>query len=329
MMKIVTLIAGMVVGAQAMAGLMKNQVLVVEGLQRTYDVYVPDRLDDHPHPLVLLLHGHMGDADVMTGENGKAAPYKVWLDIAKREQLIIVIPDGAKGPDGYRGWNDCRADAQTNPSADDMMFLDHLIDTIAGRYAVDRKRLYAHGTSNGGNMVYRLAQERSGRFAALAAVVAAMPKQNRCGEPRYPVSLLIMNGTDDPILPYQGGGVGRRKRDKEARGTALSAQETLQYWLKHNGINSKPVIVDLPDTSKRDGSSIEVRRYSGGKAGSEVVLYEVRGGGHTEPSLSQHYGRLYGFIVGKQNKDMEMAEEVWKFFRQHRLPDSQETAEGQ
>jgi len=48
-----------------------------------------------------------------------------------------------------------------------------------------------------------------------------------------------------------------------------------------------------------------------------VVLYEVRGGGHTEPGLRERYGRLYRLIVGPQNHDTEMAEEVWRFFNHH------------
>ena len=71
--------------------------------------------------------------------------------------------------------------------------------------------------------------------------------------------------------------------------------------------------------SAHDGGTIHIERYSGGKAGSEVVLYEVRGGGHTEPSRSERYGFLYRLVVGRQNGDMEMADEVWKFFSAHAL----------
>ena len=301
----------------AIAGLFKDQTLQVGELTRTYDLYVPDRRGDDPRPLVVLLHGHMGDADVMTGGNRKAAPYKVWLEIAAREGLVVAVPDGAVGSDGYRGWNDCRGDAQTNPKTNDVAFIDRLIDAVAARTAVDRRRIYVHGTSNGGNMVYRLAQELPERFAAFAAVVAAMPAHNTCRQATQAVSLLIMNGTDDPILPYRGGAVGRRARDKEARGTVLSTADTLNYWLARDGITTGPAVTNLPDTDTRDGGTVHVERYTGGKAGSEVVLYEVRGGGHTEPSRSERYRRLYRLIVGAQNGDIEMAEEVWKFFSAH------------
>jgi polyhydroxybutyrate depolymerase len=298
---------------EAPKNLLRDQQLIVDGVARTYDLYVPSDLGTKPRPLVLLLHGHIGDADVMTGENGKKAPYKVWLRIADREKLIVLIPDGEFGSDKKRGWNDCRADATTNPTTDDVTFLNKLIDVVAASHPVDRTRLYVTGTSNGGNMTYRLAAESPIRFAAHAPVVAAHPKSNECGAPTEPVSILIMNGTDDPLLPYAGGKVA--KNDRHGRGEVVSTAETVAFWVRHNGIETPPQKSDLPDVDKRDAGTVHVERYTGGRNGTEVVLYEVRGGGHTEPSLTEHYGRLYKFIVGPQNRDVEMAEEVWKFFR--------------
>ena len=86
--------------------------------------------------------------------------------------------------------------------------------------------------------------------------------------------------------------------------------------MSRNG-GSSPVIEELPDVDSDDGSTIRVTAYANGQQGAEVVLYEVRGGGHTEPSLSQHYGWVYRRIVGPQNHDIEMAEVVWRFFQRH------------
>jgi len=313
------LVLAILPSTHAAAVMFKDQTLQVGELTRTYDLSIPEHRGDDPRPLVLLLHGHMGDAELMLGKNRRAAPYKVWLDIAAREGLIVAVPDGAVGSDDYRGWNDCRADAQTNPHTDDVEFIDRLIEAVAARAAVDRRRIYVHGTSNGGNMVFRLAQEQPDRFAAFAAVVAAMPAHNACRESTRPASLLIMNGTDDPILPYRGGPVGRRARDQEARGTVLSTADTVKYWLARDGITTEPAVTDMSDTDAHDGSTVHIERYTGGKSDSEVVLYEVRGGGHTEPSRSERYGLLYRLIVGRQNGDIEMADEVWKFFSAHAL----------
>lgn len=298
----------------AWAGLQKGLTLQVQGITRSFDVYLPDHTNNNPIPLVFMFHGHSGDSDVMTGENNRRAPYKIWLRLADRHQFAVAVPNGVKGPDKMRGWNDCRADATTNPTTDDVAFVLAMLDHIATLTELDKTRVYATGTSNGGNMVLRLAMEAPQRFAAVAAVVAAMPKHNGCRQQKTPISVLFMNGTDDPLLPYQGGLVGR---EKDGRGETASAMDSVQYWLDVNGITAKAAIHEFPDISTKDHSTVVSYAYANDDKSPEVVLYEVRGGGHTEPSKTEHYRRLYKLIVGTQNHDIEMAEEVWRFFARH------------
>jgi len=302
----------------AVAQLLKNQVFESNNYERTYDIYLPKKQLKKGSPLVVLLHGHRGDADVMTGENGKTAPYKKWLTIAEREGWVLLIPDGEIGSDNYRGWNDCRADATTNPETNDVNFITNLIDTVSKNHPINTNRIYAHGTSNGGNMVFRLALESGEKFRAIAAVVAAMPNKNKCEAFKVPISVLVMNGTDDPILPYGGGSVGRRKADREERGSVISTQDTIKYWLNVNGIDSNPLVKNLPNKNIKDRSTVSVEQYRNRKNNTEVILFKINGGGHTEPSLSEHYRRLYKILVGKQNRDIEMAEKVWEFFERNK-----------
>jgi hypothetical protein len=37
------------------------------------------------------------------------------------------------------------------------------------------------------------------------------------------------------------------------------------------------------------------------------MLYEVNGGGHTEPSIEEQYSALVELYLGRQNHDIEMA----------------------
>lgn len=310
-------LAYMLFSSFASAGLVKGLTLTVDNVERSYDMYVPSPAIGDPKPLVLLLHGHFGSSDVMTGENKRPAPYKLWLPIAERQGWYLVIPNGAYGSDKRRGWNDCRADAQTNPATDDVNFLNLLVDTVSTKYPVEQTRIYAHGTSNGGNMAFRLALEGGGKYRAIAAVVAAMPEKNLCHNAKHPISVLVMNGTDDSILPFFGGRVGNHKSDRFKRGSVISAQETVGFWLNHNNIATPPVITHYPNINKRDKSTVQSSLYKNNDNGSEVVFYQINGGGHTEPSLTQHHRRLYKRIVGEQNRDIEMVTEVWKFFHRN------------
>jgi polyhydroxybutyrate depolymerase len=316
----VTLLPG--VAECAATGLRKDIHLHVGEHARTYDLYVPARAVSGGRPLVILLHGHGGNADVMTGENGKKAPYKWWLSIAEREGLLVAIPDGTIGPDQYRGWNDCRSDTKSNPGTDDVAFLRAMIEDIARTQAFDRDRLYVTGTSNGGHMTLRLAMEMPEMLAAVAPVVASMPKQSACRMTERPLSIAFMNGTEDTLNPYTGGPVGLGRQGKGERGEVLSTRDSVRWWVQHNGTNSTPEVFDYPDRSRRDRSTVHRETYRNGRSGTVVVLFEVRGGGHTEPSLREHYARLYRRIVGPQNYDIEMAEEIWAFFKdkRRRLP---------
>ena len=44
------------------------------------------------------------------------------------------------------------------------------------------------------------------------------------------------------------------------------------------------------------------------------AVYRIDGGGHNEPSIEERYRALFLRVVGEQNHDIEMADEVWAFF---------------
>ena len=48
---------------------------------------------------------------------------------------------------------------------------------------------------------------------------------------------------------------------------------------------------------------------------TEVAFYEVVGGGHNEPRMSERYSNVFKAIVKEQNGAIEMATKVWNFFK--------------
>jgi polyhydroxybutyrate depolymerase len=301
--------------AQPTAGLFTDNTIVVDGLTRTYAYYVPDHLGASSPPLVFLLHGGGSSTDDLTGRSGFKAPYKVWMDIADAEELILVYPEGTKNPAGALGWNDCRADATTNPTVNDVAFIDALINQFSKRFNIDTNRIYASGTSNGGHMSLRLALELSNKIAAVAPVAAAMPKTS-CSGANHPISVLFMNGTADPLLPYDGGEVAP---SIGGRGAVLSAQESVDYWIDFNQTDAMPSIATFPDINTADNSTVLSHTYANGLEGTQVVFYEVENGGHVEPSVQEQYASVVESYLGKQNHDIEMAREIWNFFKHKAL----------
>lgn len=294
-------------------GLIIDQKIIVDSLKREFDIFQPSNLKPNTkYPLVLSLHGHMGSKEYNSGTSGKKSPHKIFREIGEKEKFFIIYPQGEKGGDKKRGWNGCRADAKSNPETNDTKFISELIDYMLEKYPIDAKRVYVVGTSNGGEMASRLATEIPEKLTAAAVVVFSGPAQSECITPTKPISMLFMNGTVDPLAPYEGGKVGK---DDFQRGTILSVKDAITVWLNVNNISQPPVIKKLPDINTDDKSHVEVYTYHGGKDNTEVVHYKVIGGGHTEPSIKEQMNWLYLKIVGPQNKDMEFAEEVWNFFK--------------
>jgi len=290
------------------SGLIEDLTLTVNGIPRTYTLYVPTAQNNSP--VVLLLHGKSDDAAGLLGvDPTRNSPYRLWQDIADRENLILVVPNGGTNNSGVQGWNDCRGDGSGNPGFDDSSFIAALLDEVASTYSVDANRVYVNGTSNGGHLAYRLAQEIPDRLTAIAMVIAANPGDPECVEANIPISVLIMNGTGDPIMPYTGGIMAFN------RGSVLSTDESIQYWVDRNKTDPTPDFVLVDDINTDDGSYIERFHYTNGTNQTEVLLYRIISGGHTEPSIVERYNSLFLLAVGAQNGDIEMAEEIWSFFK--------------
>ena len=108
--------------------LLINQHLIVNDTIRTYHLFNPYKKANSP--IIFLFHGNGGSADNIAGLSNVKAPYIPWFDIASKEGLILVIPDGTMGPKNSKGWNDCRNDASRIPNSDDVGFIKNLLVDI-------------------------------------------------------------------------------------------------------------------------------------------------------------------------------------------------------
>jgi polyhydroxybutyrate depolymerase len=120
-----------------------------------------------------------------------------------------MAPDGIKRR-GKRAWNDGYAAIASNPDVDDVGFVREIIDQVIAEDDVDPHRIYVIGASKGGMMAYRLAVELAPRLAAFCAVLAGMPVTRGYPAPSLPVSAMVVAGTADPFIPYEGASSGTR-----------------------------------------------------------------------------------------------------------------------
>lgn len=284
--------------------------ITITGLQRTYRVHIPlSHNKTKPVPLVIVLHGGGGTSEKMV---------KLTLGgfnkLSDQEGFFVVYPDGIG-----KNWNDGRSKEETKYRAhkekiNDTGFISALIDYFIKVYNINPKCVYVTGISNGAIMSYRLACELSDKITAIAPVDGNL-SQNflpMCS-PSKPISVLVINNVKDPLVPWNGGNItgpfGLKKLGK-----VLSVAQTIEYWIKHNKCSPSPTITEEPDKDPKDGTRVRREEYSGGEDGTEVILYEIEGGGHTWPGGYQY---LPAIIIGKTSKDIDANEVIWNFFKKH------------
>ncbi len=277
-----------------------------DGVERNYQVYLPKNFDKkNPTPMVLALHGGGGrgsrfEKDVSAGTLTVAAELR---------GVILVTPEGID-----KRWNDGRPVIFNGDRMyDDVGFISTIIDTMAQDYGIDSNRVYVTGISNGGFMSVRLALELSNKITAVAPVTAQITEAVESMVPELPISIMIINGVDDPFVPYNGGTI-MIFNSTGNRGNILSTEESIQRFNTYNQcinlVENNPIIDDIPN----DGTSVEISKYNGCNQATEVVLVKVNGGGHTWPDGAQY---LPVGIVGKVSREINASEMILDFFLSH------------
>jgi polyhydroxybutyrate depolymerase len=266
-------------------------------------------------PLVLVFHGNGGSADQVLDQTDQyGSPLGQWLAIAARENLVIAAPNGTLGSDGKQSWNDCRADATSNAKSDDVAFVGALIDELVRTQQIDPARVYAVGMSNGGHMVFRLALEAGDRFAAFGPVSASLAAKSSCKDTGIAKPIVMINGNADPFWPFTGGPAnGKAGAVGATRGSILSNADTIAEMVRRNKANTVATSTSYPDIDPNDGTTAQLRQFP--SPSTPVWAITIEGGGHTEPSLVRIYPPNYERLVGRQNHDIETAEEQWRLFK--------------
>lgn len=256
-------------------------------------------------PLIVLLHGGGSSGAAMDKVSGLSK-------LGATEKFIVVTPEGWKGA-GVPVWNAGACCGPGQGAPDHVAAITAILDRmLATGVCYDKKRVYATGHSNGAMMSYRLACERSDRFAAVAISAGTLTNQDftvtpaktvfPCKPPRS-VPILHVHGLADLCVPYAGG------KSTATGNTTLAVEQVISMWRTLNGCGS--------GTDKTTG---EVRRrvWSSCSEGAAVELITVKSLGHAWAG-STIYGnpKLCG---GATTTQVSTTQELWKFFKQHKLP---------
>lgn len=285
-----------------LSGTLTKETIEVDGRTRTYRTYVPRGLAKGA-PLVVVMHGSGMNGAQIRLETGYA-----FDRLADAHGFAVVYPNA---DDGY--WETCTivGDVTKGFDVDDVRFLTRMVDKVVSDVGVDRARVFAAGSSRGGSMAIRLALEAPSRFRAVAAISANVPAPEnfRCKPAGHTASIMIMNGTKDPLVPFDGGNVslfGLFYRNGKVR----SSRESGQYFADLNGITGTP---HTSDRQVADGVRVEQIRWSNDSS-VEVELVAIHGGGHGTPQPYRRRPRL----LGPSPKEPNGPEMIWAFFARQR-----------
>ena len=307
-----TSIAAVLVSIAALANVAvagEARIFQHDGLDRV--VWVADGRTDTaaPAPMVLALHGYRKPEQA---QELRATPDKLgWprLEALAEDNGFVAV-----FPAAYRGQWSLVPDLNNNKHddgtpIDDVGFLLSLVAAMVHDGTADPTRLYLTGISDGAIMTYRLICRSDAPFAAAAALIGTAHEDHisDCRPPFTP-AVMHVHGDQDQVLPYEGWifKIGRE----------VSVAEVMDHWRRLHGCTGQKG-QRLDDIDPDDGSTILRLEWTGCDREPNVLLFKVKGGGHSVPAIDVPQR---DDPKRRINRDLDTLAEVWKFVSQAHRP---------
>jgi polyhydroxybutyrate depolymerase len=260
--------------------------IVVAGIERTYWLARAQGWGHQNAPLLIVLHG--------SGMNGRSmARFTGLATRGPAAGITTVFPDSWKG-----AWHTARPPGR-QPNLDDALFLSALSSHLEVIGVAESWPVFLAGVSNGAWFAEHVARHGLLPVAGLFLVAGTALEVSRrlVPVPRLRASMILMMGTGDRSVPYQGGKLTRRGltgqilRRRAARHGELpgedvvaGAEDVVGDWARANGIAAGPDIREL----STDPVDLTVTRKTWSAPGCHpATLYRIDGGGHIWPGGPQ------------------------------------------
>lgn len=253
--------------------------ITVDGMPRSYYLYAPEDFQGRtPLPVVMVFHGLNQEGSYLASTTG-------FNDLADTEGFLAVYPNGSGGSEGL-SWNagPCCGFASDH-QVDEPAFVRGILADLEQWTAIDSRRIYAAGFSNGGGLAYRLGCEMADTLAAIAPVGGAfLYEYERC-QPSRPISLLDLHGSADQVVPFAGGGSGVN--------AFPPVEEVLAFWAEFNRCGEGPL--------SEQGEAAAHMYYTDCAEGTAVEAYLIQNIGHSWPAKAV----------------WPASQTIWEFFAAH------------
>jgi polyhydroxybutyrate depolymerase len=271
------------------------------GMSRRYRAWMPPSRGDHALPVVLAFHPGMGAAEgfeqqVALHEAGEAANF------------VIVYPEGYQ-----RSWNagTC-CGAALRDKIDEVGFVHAILDDLEAVAAIDRRRVYATGLSNGARLCYYLACMMSDEITAIAPIAGTVQGPEVERQPTRPVPIFHLHGLADRWVPYRGG----QSVWKNA-GISKPVERELEFWRRLAKTSA------ISHATLFDGAGDCVVHSA--QNGTEIRLCRIAGLGHHWPGARlvgryREIAHMFGPTLSEIDLD-QVNNEILRFFAQYALPE--------
>lgn len=292
----------------------QSLTLEVNGTKRHSTVHVPNRapVNGVVYPIVIMLHGGGGTSRAAAYETG-------WNAKADKTGFIVVYPDALARDPARKShfsrnpqlWNDGSERLYPNQKpADDIAFINALLDDLQKRFPTDPRRIYITGFSNGAGMAFRIAAELSPRIAAIAPMAGACWIDP--GPLAHPVPLCYLTGTADPLNLIEGGApkMATGASDPVRAKPKPPVRATIQKWARAIGCPT-----ELTTTDHKNG--IRTETFGPLPGGAEIVYLAIDNHGHAWPGGKSI---LPESLVGPCSPSLSATDFIWDFFARHSLP---------
>ena len=215
---------------------------VVNGQQRTAILHQPVVKSEVPAPVLLVFHGHYGNAL----HASRTMPFHTHYP-----EAYIVYMQGLSGLASFydkegkgSGWQSGPGEAGNR----DLLFTDTVLNFLFTNYKIDSSHIFAAGHSNGALFAYVLWNSRPQLFKAFIAVAAQAGRLITKAPPR---SIYVSIGNKDPLVP-----ASLQLRSvpiiKEVLKTSANPSKISADALSFQGIDNTNLVVELRE---KDGHS--------------------------------------------------------------------------
>ena len=240
-----------------------EQEVAGERASRPVIIQAPMQLDpNRRYPIVFAFHGNGGRPQGFLGQ------LRRFVDAGR---FIAILPTGME-----QSWNLGREASQ----ADDIAFVDMIMQRLRSYSNFNFERVFAYGFSNGSGLVNQLAAHTD-HFNAYAMGASALVQSLLPPEQIHLASFLSLHGTEDDACPYDGG-----------RGVLgydfLPVEDSAALWASKIGCSRFPI------SSRTDDGNRKLD-WSPCRDGHRVIHYGFQGAGHGLPNDQE--GGLINLIV--------------------------------